>query len=448
MKLKRWFDNLVPVQKVALGFAAVILLGGILLTLPISSQSGKSVGFLNALFTSTSSVCVTGLVVVDTGTTFTIFGQTVIMLLIQTGGLGFMTVATLFFMAIRKQINLRERMIIAESLNADSLSGMVRLVKTAATVAFSFEFVGALILMTRFIPQFGWARGIFNGIFHAVSAFNNAGFDTIGNYQNLMPYVKDPVVNFTIMGLIVFGGMGFAVIHELVTRKKKQKLSLHAKIVVCVTATLIIGGTLLFTLMEWNNPGTMANLNPAQKVMAGAFQSVTPRTAGFNTIDQASMNSGSKLLTMMLMFIGASPASTGGGIKTTTFFLILIITLSVIRGSKDINVGHKRLSQDVGRRVGAITVLALGLVIISTMVICMIQPQFSVDSVLFDCFSAFGTVGLSYGITPKMLAIPKILEILLMYCGRVGPLTVSIALARTKRHDDAVRYPEGRIMIG
>jgi len=448
MKIGRWFSGLMPVQKVALGFMAVILIGGLLLTLPLAAQSGHSVGFLNALFTSTSAVCVTGLVVVDTGTTYSLFGQIVVLILIQTGGLGFMTIATLFFMAVRKRINLRERMIIAESLNADSLSGLVRLVKTAATVAFSFEAVGACLLMIRFIPQLGVASGIYASIFHAVSAFCNAGFDIMGNYTSLTGYIRDPLINFTIMTLIIFGGMGFAVIHELIVRKRHQKLSLHAKIVVSMTAVLVVGGMLLFTFMEWSNPATIGNLSIGNKFMAGAFQSVTPRTAGFNTIDQASMYSGSKLLTMILMFIGASPASTGGGIKTTTFFCILVITLSIIRGCKEANIGHRRLSQDIIRRVGAITVLALGLVLVSTLLICMIQPEFSMDAVLFDTISAFGTVGLDYGITPKLLAIPKIIIIILMYCGRVGPLTLSFALARKGQRDDCVRYPEGRIMVG
>ncbi len=451
MSIRRYLANLLPIQKVVLGFATVILLGGILLTLPISAQAGKSVSFLNALFTSTSSVCVTGLVVVDTGSTFSTFGQVVIMLLIQTGGLGFMSIATLFFMAIRKRINLRERLVIAESLGADNMSGLVRLVKMAASVAFTIEGIGAVLLMFRFIPQFGIATGIFRSVFHAVSAFCNAGFDNLANdYANLMPYVSDPLVSGTIMGLIILGGMGFAVIHEMVTRKKHEKLSLHAKIVVGMTAALVIGGAILFTAMEWNNPATMGNLSAPNKVLAGAFQSVTPRTAGFNTIDQASMNSGSKFLSMILMFIGASPASTGGGIKTTTFFLIMAITYSIIRGHRDTNIGNRRLSQEARRKVFTIATLGLLLVFAATQIICMIQPQFAVDAVAYDAVSAFGTVGLSYGITRSLYAVPKIILMLLMFAGRVGPLTLSAALANRRRSEDedSIRYPEGHVIIG
>jgi trk system potassium uptake protein TrkH len=450
MSVKRLFDRLLPVQVVALGFMAVILTGSMLLYLPIASKSGESIRYIDALFTSTSCVCVTGLVAVETGMTFTIFGQAVMMGLIQIGGLGFMSIATLFFMALRKRINLRERMAIAESFNANTLSGLVRLVKSAATVTFIIEGVGAALLMIRFIPAFGVADGIFKSMFHAVSAFCNAGFDNLGNgFMNLMPYVDDPLVSGTVMALIVLGGLGFAVIYEIVSHKKGQRFSLHTKAVVGMTAALLLTGTLLFAVMEWNNPATMGGLSAGGKILAASFQAVTPRTAGFNTVDQAGLYSGSKLLSMMLMFIGASPASTGGGIKTTTFLIILVITRSVVLGRKEANIGNRRVPQDMRRRVGTITTLMAGLILIGTLLICMVEPGLALDAVLYDTVSAMCTVGLSYGITRVLTVVPKLILIALMYCGRVGPLTLSVALAnRRERPEDSVRYPEGRIMIG
>jgi trk system potassium uptake protein TrkH len=444
-KIRQWFAGLKTIQKVVLGFAVVILTGAILLTLPIAAQSGRSVGFGNALFTSTSAVCVTGLVVVDTGTTYTLFGQIVILLLIQTGGLGWMTLATLLFMAVKKRIHLRDRMIIAESLGSDSLAGLVKLVIMAAKVAFTVEIIGALLLMTQFIPQFGFAKGLYMSIFHSVSAFCNAGFDIIGNFRSMTPYLTNPVISLTICLLIIVGGMGFAVVHELVTRKKGQRLSLHARIVVIMTSVLVIGGMIAFTLMEWNNPATMAGLSAPNKIMAGFFQSVTTRTAGFNTIGQASMQSGSKFLSMILMFIGASPASTGGGIKTTTFFCLLFITASIVSGCGETSVFKRRLPRELVRKVGAIITLALGLVITATFIIAALQPQIPVDAVMYDAVSAFGTVGLSYGITPHLATIPKMVIALLMFVGRVGPLSLTMALAHER--DDCVRYPEGHIIV-
>ena len=448
MKPKQWFAHLLPVQKVALGFVAVILTGMILLSLPVASQNGESIGFLNALFTSTSATCVTGLVVLDTGTTFSMFGQIVILFLIQTGGLGFMTMATLFFIAVKKRITLRERLVIAESMNTDSMAGLVRLMKTTAVLAFSIEGVGMLLMMIRFIPDFGLSRGIYVSIFMAISSFCNAGFDPMGNFTSLTAYTSDPLINFTVMALIIIGGLGFAVVSELLQRKRCNRLSLHTKMVITMAATLVVVGTVLFTALEWNNPATIGNLSVGNKFMAGAFQSVTTRTAGFNTISQSSMMGGSKLLSMFLMFIGAAPASTGGGIKVTTFACVLIMTYCIVRGSKECNIGNRRLSRDVIRRAAAIVTLGISLVIVATLVISMLEPGFSMEAILYEVFSAFGTVGLSFGITPSLHPLAKLVIIVVMFCGRVGPLTVSIALARRYQREDYIRYPQGRIMVG
>ncbi len=447
-RVQSFFKRLKPGQKVVLGFFLVIVTGTILLTLPIATVNRESIGVLDALFTATTSTCVTGLVVVDTGTTFSLFGLTVIMLLIQIGGLGFMAVATLFFLAMRKRITLRERMVIQESLNSDSMSGLVRLMIAAISITLIIEGIGAALVAIRFVPVYGWGRGIFNSIFLAVSMFCNAGIDPVGNYQSLTGYVSDPLMNLTVIGLIVLGGLGFSVVREVVQKHKWRALSLHARTVIVMTSGLLLFGTLAFLVMEWNNPNTMQELPVGGKVLASAFQSTTPRTAGANTIDQASMTGGSKLLTMLLMFIGASPASTGGGIKVTSFACIVLATVAVVRGREDVNIGKWRLAREVIRRAAAIAVLGAALVMTATFIICMVEPHLTLESVLFEAFSAFGTVGLSFGITPSLHPISKLVLIVLMFCGRVGPLTLSMALSRKKPGEDLIRYPERRLMVG
>lgn len=436
-----------PTRKVALGFFTVIVLGGFLLALPISAANGESIGLFNGLFTSTSAVCVTGLVVVDTGTAFSLFGQTVLIALIQIGGLGFMTAASMIFILLRKRITLRERMVLQESLNADSLQGLVKLVIRVAYITFIIEGIGALILMTRFIPMFGVGLGIFRSIFISISSFCNAGFDPFGGFQSLTNMTDDVVVNVVVMALIVLGGFGFAALFDVVRNRRWSKWMLHTRIVIVMTVSLLAIGTIAFMLMEWNNPATMADMSIKEKVMAGAFQSVTTRTAGFNSIDQAGMSSGSKLLSMVLMFIGASPASTGGGIKTSTTAIILLAAWSIMHGRNEVTVSRRRIAHDLVRRAAAITMLGISLVFIGTLAICIIDPQMTLDSVLYEVFSAFGTVGVSYGITPSLHPLSQLILMILMFCGRVGPMTIGIALSR-KQGDPDVRYPEARIMVG
>ena len=320
-----------PVQTVAISFAAVIFCGAILLTLPIASKSGQSLGFLTALFTSTSATCVTGLVVVDTYTSWTLFGQIVILALIQIGGLGFMIVATTFALALGQKISLKERMILAESINRDDLQGVVSLTRKILIGTFVIEGTGAALLSIRFIPKFGVAKGIYFGIFHSISAFCNAGFDIMGGYSgkfsNLGAFAEDPLVSIVIMSLIVIGGLGFAVLSDIISRRGSSpaKLRLHTKLVLVTTGALLLFGFLFFFFAEYNNPKTLGSLSCGGKILAAMFMSVTPRTAGFNTINLASMRVSSIFVTIFLMFVGASPGSTAGGIKTTTFATILLI---------------------------------------------------------------------------------------------------------------------------
>jgi trk system potassium uptake protein TrkH len=455
--IKKGLRKLKPVQVIALGFIGMILIGGILLTMPIATKNGQSIGFLNALFTSTSAVCVTGLVVVDTGTTFSIFGQVVILILIQAGGLGFMTITTLIFLLVGKKISLKERMIIRDSLNENDLSGMVKMIQRILMVTFIAEFIGASLLATRFIPIYGILKGIYFSVFHAVSAFCNAGFDLIGGFRSFTMFANDPAINITIMALIILGGIGFVVILD-VARKikstKRTRLSLHTKIVLLMTASLIIIGALLFFLLESGNPNTIGSseLTTGGKVLASFFQSVTPRTAGFNTIDQNSMGIAAKFLTMIFMFIGASPASAGGGIKTTTAATIMFLVYSIIRGKKDVNIMGKRIDRNVILRAIAILVLSIAVVFIMTFILFITETQgngFNFESIMFEVFSAFGTVGLSSGITPMLSVIGKVIIIITMYGGRIGLLTLMLAVtSRLYREDSKLKFPEDRFMVG
>ena len=434
---------------VVLGFAFVILMGALLLTLPISSANGVSVGFFDALFTSTSSVCVTGLVVVDTGTAFSTFGHVVIILLIQIGGLGFMSVAMLYFMLLGKRVTLGTRLVIQESLNEDRIGGLVRMMRWVIFSALSIELVGAIILSTRFVPIYGWGTGLWYGVFHSISAFCNAGFDLIGNYQNLMPFQYDPVVNITICLLIIVGGLGFGVLQDIKHNRSFRKLRLHSKLVLTFTAVLLGAGTLITLLVEWSNPNTLGPMNFFQKLQAAFFQSVTLRTAGFNTIDQASLMPATKMISVILMFIGASPASTGGGVKTSTMAVLCLNVRMVARGRSEIAAFHRTINRDTMQRALAIVMIGLGVLLIDIMALTILEPQAQFLDLAFECASALGTVGVSSVGTTSLGPVSRALLILAMYIGRVGPLTLTLALghkqAQTK---DAFRYPEERMLVG
>lgn len=437
-----------PAQVLVLGFAAVILTGALLLNMPFSSLNGKSVGFVNALFTATSATCVTGLVVVDTGTHWTMFGKFVIMLLIQVGGLGFMTMATLISIVMGRKISLKSRLVIQEAFNQSTVAGVVRLVQYVLIVTFAIEGIAALFLMTRFIPIYGWKTGIFFGIFHSVSGFCNAGFDLIGGYRNMMPFTTDVVVNFTLMGLIIIGGLGFSVITELMALKKFSKLSLHSKVVLSVTGMLIVAGTLLILLFEYSNPGTLGGLTWPQKIMAALFQSVTPRTAGFNTLDLSKYTMSAQLVTIILMFIGGSPGATAGGIKTTTFGLIIAQVISVIIGKDDVELFKRRIPPEAINKALAIFSLALSLVIAVAMFLSFTDPGHSFMELLFETVSAFATVGLSLNVTPTLSIPGRLILSLTMFVGRLGPLTMIIAIASRQANKNNKKYPEGKILVG
>lgn len=442
--------NIRPTQAIALGFLSVIILGSVLLNLPVASADGVSVPYVDALFTASSAVAVTGLTVVDTGTHWSLFGQLVILLLIQIGGLGFMTMITMFAMIIGKRISLKERLLIQSSLNQNDLSGVVRLTKYIIIGTLAIEAVGALLLSFVFVPELGWAQGIWFSIFHAVSAFCNAGFDIIGGGVSLMPYVQHPLVNVTIWTLIILGGLGFTVIIDMFFyRDNFRRWSLHTKLVLIISGLLLAIGFVSYLLLEWTNAATLGDLSIPGKFMGAFFQSVTTRTAGFNTLDTASLTDASKLLTMIFMFIGGSPASTAGGVKTVTFGIVLFTIVSQIRGKEDTEVFHRRIPRSNINR--ALTIIFLGLIIIIsiTMILSIIESGNTFMETLFETTSAFGTVGLSLGITPTLSTLGKILLSALMFMGRVGPFTVALALAQnTHKNQGKIRYPEDKVIIG
>lgn len=433
-----------PPRVLALGFASLILIGAILLNLPIASQNGESIGFINALFTSASAVCVTGLVVVNTGLYWSLFGQVVIILLIQMGGLGFMTMATIGALIIGKKITLKERLIIKEQLNQETMSGLVKLTKYVILSTFIIEGIGALLLSTRFIPIYGSVKGIWFSVFHAISAFCNAGFDLTGD--SIAPFVGDFTINMTIAGLIILGGLGFSVYIDVSRNRSFKKLSLHSQLVLSITGALLLVGMILIFLIEYKNPLTLKPLSISEKLIASFFQSVVPRTAGYYSINLAGLYDTTVFLMIILMFVGASPGSTGGGIKTTTFGTLILTTIGVIKGDRDIVAFRKRISYDVINRSLAIATVGMLLILGVSFVLTVTEPANFLD-VLFETTSAFATVGLTRGLTPNLTDFGKLAITLTMYIGRVGPLTMAYVFARRSKHNN-FRYSEGNIMVG
>ncbi len=439
-----------PVQTITLSFAVVILVGAVLLTMPFCSRDGEFTSFIDALFTATTATCVTGLVVYDTYQKWSTIGHVIILLLIQIGGLGLLTFVTFFNIALGRKLGLRGVHMASETTNALNVVDAPKLVKTIVLVSFGCEAVGALLLMAQFIPRYG-REGIFLSIFLAVSAFCNAGIDLLGRegaYSSLIHYNDNPYVLFVIGALIILGGLGFVVWQDLFHYRKTKKLLLHTRIVLVVTAILIAAGSLLFLIFEWDNPKTLGSLPVWQKMCASIFQSVSARTAGFNTVDMASMKGLTKMIMIILMFIGASPGSTGGGIKTTTFAVLIMTVVSVIRGRDETVILHRRVDKSIVYKALAIAFFGLTLVITATSVIYFTSGE-TIDGMnaLFESTSAFATVGLSAGITSIANLPSKLVLILTMYFGRVGPVSFAIALTlrQGKRHEI---IPDGKITVG
>ena len=443
------FKHLSYPALIALGFLILILTGALLLTLPFASKDGESAGFVSALFTATSASCVTGLVVVDTFTHWTLFGQIVILTMIQIGGLGFMTVLMMFSMFLRRKIGLAERSLMQESINTMYIGGIVRLTKRILKGTLLFEGVGAAILAARFIPELGFWSGLYCGIFHSVSAFCNAGFDVMGRFGpfgSLTRYVGDPAVNLTIMTLIVVGGIGFFVWDDICVHKLDfRRYALHTKIVLITTALLLVVPSVFFFFTEKDY--AYDGLTAGQRVLASMFSAVTPRTAGFNTTDTAALSPAGKLLTIVLMFIGGSPGSTAGGIKTTTLAVLLVCVIAGAKNQSIVNIFGRRLEDYAFRRAAAVAAVNLTLAVTACIVICLSQPALLMEDVLFEVFSAIGTVGMTIGITPDLSTLSRLVITLLMYCGRVGSLSFALVFTENRKRPTIV-FPVGRVNIG
>jgi len=446
MRRKMLF-KLDPPKVLVIGFGSIILLGSLLLSLPAATTDGKGLSLLDALFTATSATCVTGLVVVDTGDTFTQFGEIVILSMIQIGGLGFMSFATLLAFILGKRISLKERLIIQESLNNATVEGVVRLVKRILIFTAVIEIAGGILLSLRFAQDMAAGKAIYFGFFHAVSNFNNAGFDLMGEFRGLTAYADDPVINITLISLISLGGIGFIVMNELFEYKSTKRISLHSKMVLSVSGVLVLGGALLIFILEYNNPATLKPLSMAGKILGSFYQSVTPRTAGSNTLNIGDLTQTTLFLIIFLMFIGASPGSTGGGIKTTTFAILMGAVKAQIRGREDVTFFGRRMDYTIIYKSLTVTLIALFLIIFVTMVLTITEPGKDFLMLFFEAVSAFATVGLSMGLTPELSPLGKILITFTMFAGRIGPMTLAFAVAK-KRKEDHYRYPAGKVMIG
>ncbi len=444
--MKRKFSH---TRLIAMGYISIIIIGTILLMLPIASKSGESAGFVTALFTAVSTSCVTGLVVVDTATSWTLFGQIVIITLIQIGGLGFMTIATMFSIFLKRKMGLRAREVMVESINTEHIGSIMNLTKKIIAGTAIFEGIGALLLATRFIPEFGWAKGIWYSVFHSISAFCNAGFDLMGikeKYTSLVPFADDAVVIFTISFLVIIGGIGFLVWDDISKKKLKFKYyQLHTKIVLTVTAILLAVPTVLFLIFE--RDFTNEGVGIGQSILNSIFDSVTARTAGFNSTDTAALAPASKILTVFLMFIGGSPGSTAGGIKTTTLAVIAMSTFNGITHRQSQGIFGRRLEKDAIHKASSVVFTNMSLAIVGIIAILAIQPNLDIGDIIFECVSAIGTVGMTTGITRDLATASRLIIAFLMFCGRVGSVSFALALME-KKAAPPVKNPREKITIG
>lgn len=454
--IKKLLKTVPPVRLIVVSFFLLILTGSILLTFPAASRDGAWTPFINALFTSTSAVCVTGLVVFDTWTHWSIFGQVVIICLIQVGGLGLVTFTTGFTLLLRRKLGLRGMQLAVESTGGNVIH-IAHIVKIILYFTFSCEFTGALLLMLRFVPKFG-LHGVWISVFTAISAYCNAGFDILGfetKGGSLMKYVGDPLVCLTVAALIIIGGIGFIVISDFYYSKIKSHmngkppshLNFHSHIVLITTACLLVIGTIAIFISEYGN--TMSGMNFGTRLNASFFQSASARTAGFNSLDIGGQTDFTKIITIILMFIGASPTSTGGGIKTTTMIVIIAAVFSVLRGDDDACFLKRRIDKPTVYRSLSITFLAMLVVLITSGIIILTTPHVTSINALFEAVSAFGTVGLTAGVTPLLSAIAKCAVIATMFIGRVGPVSIGLAFSlRKKRFTASTVLPDGKIIVG
>lgn len=441
-----YFKKLSPSRKLILGFLFAILLGTFILMMPFSLKEGEKLSFLSSLFTIVSAVCVTGLTVVDVSKVFSPAGDLVIIFFIQLGGLGVMTFSSILFLAMGKRMTFYERELLKEERNADSSGEISSFIKKLLLTVFIIESIGAIILTWEFAKEMSINKAVFYGIFHSISAFCNAGFSLFSN--NLEAYKANPIINLTIGYLITLGGIGFAVITSviMVIRRGIDRFNLTSKVAIIISMILTFGGMILFFILEYSNSATLGDLNFIQKILASYFQSVTLRTAGFNTIPLGELRNSTIFMCCILMFIGASPGSTGGGIKTTTFGVILFYVIGIVKKKENVEIFNRRLDWEIMNRALAILVLAITYVSIVIMLM-LIAENFSPEEIVFEVISAFGTVGLTLGITPDLSTFSKLLLIFTMFVGRLGPMTFALAIGETKKKALS-KYPKENILVG
>jgi len=448
--MKKRRVRLSATQIIAIGFGALILLGAGLLTLPAASKSGVSCGFFPALFTATSATCVTGLVLFDTYTQWSTFGQVVIITLIEIGGLGFMSAASTFVFLLRRKVGLRQRMVIAQALNLNDMDGVMKIQKLVLTGSLTVQGVGALILFLRFLPQFGVGRALAWGVFHAISAFCNAGFDLFGYIapgQSLIIFNDDPVICLTLMALVTIGGLGFLVWEEMASVRKLENFSVYTKLVLLMTAGILVIGTVVILCLEWNNPNTLGNMPVWQKLMNAFFQTGTLRTAGFVTLDQAALRDATKVFSILVMFVGGSSGSTAGGLKTVTVVVLLLFIWAKARGKQSVHVFKRNIPGEKAVDAMTITFITVVLSLFGGMLICTAAPVSFLDG-WFEAVSAICTVGLSAAGTANLGILAQSMIIAFMYFGRVGILTLSLGFLMGNKARDRFQYADTNLLIG
>lgn len=447
---KLFKSKLSPTQIIALSFALIIAAGTVLLSLPVAARNGTCIGFLPALFTATSATCVTGLVAGDTWSLFSGFGQIVILCLIELGGLGFMSAASLVVFILRRKIGLRQRMVMAQALSVNEMEGVIRLQKWVLLGSLTVQLTGALVLFFRFLPDYGWITSAKWGVFHAVSAFCNAGFDIFGAIapgQSVITFNNDPVVLITLMALVVIGGLGFFVWEEVVMLRSFKKFSVYTKLVLITTGVVILGGTVLILALEWNNPNTLGSMPVGQKILNGFFQSVTLRTAGFASVDQALLTDGTKGVSILLMLIGGSSGSTAGGLKTVSVLVLVLFVISRARGRNRISVFRRNIPMEKVMDAMTIASIVLSLSVAGAILICATSEVRFINA-LYETTSALATVGLTAGVTAQLGTVAQVMIILFMYFGRVGVLTLSLGFLMGDRAGERFRYADTNLLIG
>ena len=446
--------SLSTTQIIMLSFVAVIFVGSLLLALPISSANRQAVPYMDALFTATTATCVTGLVTVPTVTTWSVFGQVVILLLIQIGGLGVVTILSALMILLHKRMGIGDRLLLQDAFNLNSLSGIVRFVKRVLAGTFLVEGAGALLYMTVFVPEFGM-RGIWISVFTSISAFCNAGIDIFAE-NSLCDYATNPVINGVTSLLIILGGMGYIVWWDAMglgkrdlgkRRRRFRDLSLHSKIAITTTLILLLGGGLLIFLFEYNNPKTIGNLPLLDKLQVSVFQSVTTRTAGFASVPQQDLTNASALLCLLLMFIGGSPVGTAGGVKTVTMAVLAVSALASIRDKQEVSLFHRNISRQAVKKAVAVTMMSFGILFVSTILLSAVTDADALD-VLYETVSATATVGLTRNLTPSLNGAGKVIIIATMYLGRVGPISLALALNSKKNNPNIIKNPTEEISVG